>query len=48
MHEDEDWEPECTCQQIDVDKVDVSGCELHDPNSPRQQKIANEWTHKDD
>ena len=27
--EDEEHEPECTCQQIDVDIYDARGCEAH-------------------
>ncbi len=26
-------EPECTCEQTDVDRFDASGCELHNPDS---------------
>jgi hypothetical protein len=28
-----DHEPECTCEQTDVDQFDARGCALHDPNS---------------
>ncbi len=27
------YEPECTCQRVDVDLYDVRGCELCDPQS---------------
>lgn len=25
----EEGEPDCTCEQVDVDRMDASGCELH-------------------
>ena len=34
MHEDPEREPECDCQQTDVDLFDARGCELHDSESP--------------
>ena len=36
-------EPECTCEQIDADQFNASGCELHNPASPwntRQRDLA--------
>jgi hypothetical protein len=30
----ESQEPDCECQQTDVDRFDVGGCELHNPASP--------------
>jgi hypothetical protein len=30
----ESQEPECECQQSDVDRFDAAGCELHNPASP--------------
>lgn len=37
-----DDEPDCTCQQTDVDQFDARGCEYHDPASEwnRRQRAA--------
>ncbi len=32
--EEMDQEPECSCQQTDVDLFDARGCDAHDSNSP--------------
>ena len=34
VEEVEGQEPECECQQTDVDLFDAAGCELHNPASP--------------
>jgi hypothetical protein len=39
----ENEEPECECQQTEVDLFDAAGCELHNPASPwnmRQREVT--------
>jgi len=40
LEEEADQEPECECQQTDVDRFDARGCPLHDPRSAWNERRA--------